>query len=87
MAFDVPETKQLIKCVCTWLFLFLTFIASCVFLYLQIEVEIAKLVFCALFGAVVGGKPINKKSASFSTSFDSPDGGRRGNYVTTTAAH
>ena len=84
MAVDIAETKQLIKCVCTWVFLFLTFIASCVFLYLQIEVEIAKLVFCALFGAVIGGKPINKKSASFSTSFDSPDA-RRGNYATTTA--
>ena len=85
MAVDIAETKQLIKCVCTWVFLFLTFIASCVFLYLQIEVEIAKLVFCALFGAVIGGKPINKKSAVFSTSFDSPDAARRGNYATTTA--
>ena len=55
------ETQKLLKLIITSCFIFITLIACGTFMYLGVEVEMAKLVFCALFGSV-NGKPLHKVS-------------------------
>ena len=55
------EKQKILKLIITSCFIFITLIACGTFMYLGVEVEMWKLVFCALFGSVIG-KPLNKVS-------------------------
>ena len=55
------EKQKILKLIITSCFIFITLIACGTFMYLGVEVEMSKLVFCALFGSVIG-KPLHKVS-------------------------
>lgn len=57
MSFE--QRYKLIRFILTWILLLVTLAASICFLILDIQVQVAQLVFCALFGALIG-KPLSK---------------------------